>query len=168
MLNRRGYHFRQNSEESFSEEMIFELIIEKVWSYENWGKNIQGSVSVGWEQGYWEQMNGVELYRTSHAMVRSLDFILSTVGNCRFNCCVAQRHQIQVVQQNRSFFLMQQLSPELVDEPILQGCPRILVPAVLVFNHLIRCFPFLCGLSQLIIYTSMSLTLDPKEGMKDQ
>lgn len=32
-------------------------------------------------------MTGVELFRTLHAMIRSIAFILSTVGNCRFTCC---------------------------------------------------------------------------------
>lgn len=104
-------------------------------------------------------MTGVELYRTLHAILRSLDFIPSTAGKCRFNCCVGKRPNYRSSNKIGVSFSCNN-RPELVAEPIPQGCPRILFPSVLVFNHLIKCYPSLYGLSQLTIYTSMSLTLE--------
>ena len=54
---------------------------------------------------------------------------------------------------------MQQLNMELITDSVPQGCVRTLVPSLLVFNHLTKCYPRVCGSSCLTIYMSASLIL---------
>lgn len=65
--------------------MIFRLIIEKIQPYENQGKNIYGGFQLDGSKVIGrKKLTGVELYRTLHAMIRSLDFIQvqwETVGS---------------------------------------------------------------------------------------